>query len=63
MIFILKSKNLEAFFRLTGLTIAAIGFLRISITENFEQGENFILTGLLVQLVGLIFYIYNKKIK
>ena len=59
----LKSDNLEIFFRFMGLIIVAIGFFRLSITDNFDQGKNLILIGLIVQLVGLIFYIYNKKTK
>lgn len=62
MLFILKSENSEIIFRLTGSIIVAIGFFRISITENFDQGKNLILIGLVVQLVGLVFYIHNKKV-
>lgn len=63
MIFMLKSENLEIILRFMGLIIVAIGFFRISITENFDQGKTLLLIGLLVQIVGLIFYIYNKKTK
>lgn len=53
--------RLENFFKYFGLIVVAIGYIRISISENFNQGKNFILIGLLIQLIGLGFYIYNKK--
>lgn len=59
----LKPKNAELLFKFTGAIIVAIGFMRISITESFDQGKNIVLIGLGVQLIALAFYVYNKMLK
>ena len=59
----LKPKNAELLFKFTGAIIVALGFMRISITESFDQGKNILMVGIVVQLIALAFYVYNKKAK
>lgn len=53
----------EECFKFTGLLIVAVGFIRMSIFENFNQGKNLLILGLVIQLIGFAIYIYNKKNK